>query len=92
MSKEEYIKRMKVHQESFETIHDDIINDTNAFIDSNPTVTMYDLNTIEGFTDHICKFGAWVQDRINGYPTVPGLKGYNKSISKKVRNALGYNL
>ena len=85
MKKETYIKRMKANEERFDKLWRKIVDDTNLYIEKNPDTTMYNLqNNVEKFSDHMCKSGAWIQDRING--KMPKDKG---SLTKKIRNALG---
>ena len=48
--------------------------------------------TFNKFVDDLCLSGAWIKDRINGHnPYVSG-KSYNKSVTKKIRKALGYTI
>lgn len=86
MKKETYIKRMKKHEERFDKLWGMIVEDTNRYIEKNPTRSMYSFsNNIEKFSDSMCKSGAWIVDRINDkYPRDRG------SLTKKIRKALGY--
>jgi hypothetical protein len=86
MRKETYIKKMKKHEERFDKLWGMIVEDTNRYIEKNPTRSMYYFsNNIEKFSDSMCKSGAWIADRINGkYPRDRG------SLTKKIRKALGY--
>ena len=85
MRKETYVKKMKANEERFEKLWRKMVDDTNLFIEKNPEATMYSLQSVEKFSDSMCKSGAWIQDRINGkYPRDRG------SLTKKIRKALGY--
>ncbi len=86
MRKTTYIKKMKKHEERFDKLWGMTVEDTNRYIDKNPTRSMYSFsNNIEKFSDSMCKSGAWIQDRING--KMPKDRG---SLTKKIRKALGY--
>ncbi len=86
MKKSTYVKKMKTHEEKFEKLWKKIVDDTNNYIDKNPKTAIYHFqNNVQMFSDHLCKSGAWIQDRINGkYPRDRG------SLTKKIRKALGY--
>ena len=86
MTKEQYIKKMKKHEESFDKVWRKIVDDTNTFIKDNPEISMYSFgNNVEKFSDGMCLSGAWIQDRING--KMPKDRG---SLTKKIRKALGF--
>ena len=90
MDKQEYLRRMKEHEDSFEALWMKIVGDTNEFIESNPkldTEKALEESSIEKMVDSICLSGAWIMDRLKGkYPNDRG------SLTKKVRKALGYTL
>ena len=86
MRKTTYIKKMKKHEERFDKLWGMIVEDTNLFLHKNPDTAIYHFqNNVEKFSDHLCKSGAWIQDRINGY-----IPSNRKSLTKKIRKALGY--
>ena len=85
MKPETYIKKMKAYEERFDKLWMKIVEDTNKYVAKNPEKTMYSLNSVENFSDYMCKSGAWIQDRINGKK--PKDRG---SLTKKIRKALGY--
>lgn len=90
-TKEDFIKRMKEHENEFDVLWQKIVLDTNDFVEKNPDINMYSLqNNVEKFVDQLCLSGAWVQDRIEGKTGVPGNDGYKGSLTKKIRKALGY--
>ena len=89
MKTEEFEKRMKQHRETFDNLWSEIVKDTNEFIEKNPHS---DLGSIERFTDDLCLSGAWVQDRLNGFSGLSHQPTYKKSLTKKIRKALGYTL
>ena len=90
MNKQEYLRRMKESEDSFEVLWMKIVNDTNEFIESNPkldTEKASKESSIEKMVDSIFLSGAWIMDRIKGkYPKD------SKSLTKKIRRALGYTL
>ena len=90
MDKQEYLRRMKEHEDSFEVLWMKIVEDTNEFIESNPkldTEKASEERSIEKMVDSICLSGAWIMDRLNGkHPNDRG------SLTKKIRRALGYTL
>ena len=90
MDKQEYLRRMKEHKDSFEALWMKIVEDTNEFIESNPkldTEKASEESSIEKMVDSICLSGALIMDRLKGkYPKDRG------SLTKKVRKALGYTL
>ena len=90
MDKQEYLKRMKEHEDSFNVLWMKIVEDTKEFIESNPkldTGKALEERSIKNMVDGICLSGAWIMDRLKGkYPNDRG------SLTKKVRRALGYTL
>ena len=89
MDKQEYLRRMKEHENSFDVLFMKIVEDTNNFIESNQldTKKASEESSIEKMVDGICLSGAWIMDRLKGkYPKDRG------SLTKKVRKALGYTL
>ena len=94
MKKSTYIRKMEGYDKKFSKLWDKIVTDTNAFIKDNPDTGWYSLqNTkVETMVDYLALSGAWIHDRINGKTGVVGLKNYRGSLSKKIRQALGYTL
>ena len=90
MDKQEYLRRMKEHENSFDLLWMKIVKDTNEFIESNPkldTKKASEESSTEKMVDSICLSGAWIMDRLKGkYPKDKG------SLTKKIRKALGYTL
>lgn len=86
MEKEKYIEKMKAHQETFDALWMEIVEDTNKYIEKNPEKSMYNFtNNVENFSDYLCTSGAWIVDRLNG--KMPKDRG---ALTKKIRKALGY--
>ena len=85
MDKQEYLRRMKEHEDSFDVLWMKIVDDTNEFIESNPkldTKKASEESRIEKMVS-----GAWIMDRLKGkYPKDKW------SLTKKIRRALGYTL
>jgi len=93
MTKEQYVEKMKHHEEEFDKMWDLIVEDTNVFVKDNPSIGMYSFsNNVEKFVDNLCLSGAWIHDRIENVIGFPGMKTYKRSLSKKIRKALGYTL
>ena len=92
MTKARYLKRMKQHEETFDRLWQKITFDTADFIRDNPEISMYSMSKLEKFIDNLCLSGAWVHDRINGYIGIYSHDTYRKSLTKKIRKALGYTL
>ena len=91
MKKETYIRRMEKHSKAFDKLWDKIVADTNNFIKSNSDTSCYLLDTkVTSLIDNLSLSGAWIQDRINGKSGVTGDKNYRGSLTKKIRQALGY--
>lgn len=56
---------------------------------------MYSLsNNVEKFVDNLCLSGAWIYDRIEKQSGAPHSLNpkYKRSLTKKIRKALGYTL
>ena len=90
MDKQEYLKRMKEHKDSFNVLWMKIVKDTNNFIESNhklDTEKSSEERSIENMVNSICLSGAWIVDRLNGKYT-----NDRGSLTKKIRKALGYTL
>jgi hypothetical protein len=86
MTAEEYCRRMKVHEETFDKLWMEIVKDTNSFLANDPKMAgNFSSNSIDKFTDQICLSGAWIQDRLNGYKF-----GHRRGLTKKIRRVLGY--
>ena len=90
MTTKKYQKRMEQHEKSFDKLWQKIVADTNEYTSKNPEKTMYQLTKIEKFCDQMCLSGAWIQDRINGYIGTIHSKTYRRSLTKKIRKALGF--
>ena len=94
MRKTTYIKKMKHHEEMFDKLWARIVRDTNQFVKDNPDIGMYTMQStpIEKFIDQLALSGAWIHDRIEKLSGVSGNSKYAKSLTKKIRKALGYTL
>ena len=91
MTQQEYIERMKAHENKFDELWQEIVKDTNNFVKENEEVSMYSFqNNVSKFVDQLSLSGAWVQDRINGKSGVYYNPKYRGSLTKKIRKALGY--
>jgi hypothetical protein len=90
MTTKKYQERLDQHEATFERLWQKIVADTNAFQSTKKERTWELDNQIEIFTDRICLTGAWVRDRLNGKIATIHNKDYKISLTKKIRNALGY--
>lgn len=92
MNKQEFLKELQNKYIEFEKIHYEIVDLVNEFLSNEEnqyTVdTNYDLRNVE----QLCFTYAWIIDRLNNRIGFVGGKGYNKSMSKKIRKALGYSI
>jgi hypothetical protein len=67
------------------------------FVDKYGIVSEYtlqgSLHNAEKLTDSLCLSGVWITDRLTGFCGAPSDSPvYRKSLTKKVRKALGYNI
>jgi hypothetical protein len=87
-------KRMLKHQQAFERIWPKIVKDVNDYKNQNPDQNFYSFENsgIETFIDSLCLSGAWIQDRLNNKSGLTHNPTYKKSLTRKIRNALGYSL
>ena len=95
MTKKAYAKRMAQHEATFDRLWGKMVDDTNDFIKKNPELTFRALNNdgycqLEHFRDNLCLSGAWIGDRIDGRVATVHSKSYKGSLTKKIRNSLGY--
>jgi len=91
-SEKGYLFAMQEHEKKFKNLWIDIVKDTNSFIKSNGPVDVSEnilfYNNIEKFADNLSLTGSWIIDRLRGINTLSD----KKSLSRKVRKALGYNI
>uniref|UniRef100_A0A6M3MCN3 Uncharacterized protein n=1 Tax=viral metagenome TaxID=1070528 RepID=A0A6M3MCN3_9ZZZZ len=89
--KEKLGKQLEKRRIQFYGLHGKIVVDINKYLDKEPGIHS-NIRQVEVLTDDICLFGAWITDRLEGKPGTPDIEGYDKSLSKKIRKALGYTL
>mgnify|MGYP005838781797 CR=1 FL=1 len=92
-TKKQLEKRLKELSQRFDReIHTNMVESVNSFLEHNETLNTYDVTSgvYEKFTDSVCLSGAWTADRLRGYVGTTHNSTYKKSLSKKIRNALGY--
>jgi len=89
-------KKLDIHLSKFYKLKAKIVKDVNEFKEKHPGITTYTLQQFQGpeqIVDEMALFAAWIDDRLNGYRGYPsGDKTYRKSLGKKIRKALGFNL
>jgi len=89
MTKKQYIKRLQQHDKSFSILWGKIVKDTNDYIKDNKH-NLGVFNEAEHLTDFICLSGAWIIDRLNNKIGTTHSKTYSRSLTKKIRKALGF--
>lgn len=88
-------RKLKKRNDQFEKVWMGIVVDINDHIDKYgvPSNQHADLGyDTEKLIDSLCLSGAWVQDRLTGKTGTTHSSTYKKSLTKKIRKALGYNL
>jgi len=84
-----YLKKMQKHDAAFSKLWMRMLDDTNAYVESNPESTGYkmtmDSNSPLDIAEHLIFNGVWILDRIEGLE-----KGDKKSLRYKVRKVIGY--
>ena len=92
MNKQEFLKELQNKYIEFKKIHYEIVDLVNEFLSNEENQyavdTNYDLRDVE----QLCFTYAWIVDRLNNRSSLVDGKGYNKSMSKKIRKALGYSV
>lgn len=94
MNKSEFETKMVEHEQKFDALWREIVETVNEFKKDNPDTGMYSMQStrIDRIIDTLCLSGAWIHDRIEGYMCTPHSSTYKKTLTKKVRKALGYTL
>ena len=95
MTKKEFAKKMTKHEQAFDNLWKKIIIDTNDFLKDNGNHYYFqtvNISTVDRFIDSLCLSGAWISDRLNGFDGTPDFGSYKKSLTKKIRKGLGYNI
>ncbi len=93
MTKEQYIQKMEKHSKTFLKVWDEIVKDTNSFIEDNPKENNYYYvrgSKVETLIESLSLSGAWIHDRLNGKIGIVSDKKYRGSLTKKIRKALGF--
>mgnify|MGYP005849973847 CR=1 FL=1 len=87
-------RKLKKRDQQFDRLWAKIVTDVNDYIDKHGQLSEYDVyyGTSEKLIDNLCLSGAWIQDRLLGKKGVTHSPTYKKSLTKKIRKALGYNL
>ena len=87
-------KRLKELEERFQKeIHINMVEAVNSYHNSNGDISKNDIlwsKEISGYTDSVCLSGAWLKDRLMGYTGTHHHPTYGKTLTKKIRRALGY--
>lgn len=85
---------LKKARKSNEIIFYAIVKQVNAYLAKNKSLTDTQIfNTeIEKITEDYILSGAWITDQLRGYTAITHHHTYKKTLTKKVRKALGYNL
>lgn len=94
MTKNELISRMNKHENEFDILWLEIVNDINQYLEDNPEENNFYpflCTQIDKFIDSLCLSGAWIHDKLNRKEGLPCSTGYKGSKTQKIRKALGYN-
>lgn len=92
MTTKKYLQRMKQHEATFNRLWEKVVKDTNEFLETNQERGWEVDNKVEGMCDSLCLSGAWVKDRLDGKSGLPSNDTYKRSLTKRIRKALGYTL
>ena len=95
MTKQELEKRFEeIFKVYTEQVHQEIVNAVNDYRESNNIQEGEGISPLflDKFYDYLCLDGAWIYDRLSGYQGFVDSPTYKKSMAKKIRKALGYNL
>lgn len=97
MTKREIAKRslerkLKKRNLQFDRVWQGIVTDVNHYLEKNEPIG--DIGEfkreVETLVDDLCLSGAWVNDRLTGESPSSIRRSYSKSLTKKIRKALGY--
>ena len=84
-----YLTKMQKHDITFTKVWKRMLQDTNTYIESNPTKTGYHMSGDENnpldIAEHLIFNGIWIIDRIEGLQIDD-----KKSLRYKIRKVLGY--
>ena len=92
IKKSDFEKKMKLRKSQFKKLRMKIVNDVNDFLEDEENQKIGTDNLIEAqdIIKDLIFAGSWVSDRLDDYTGVVGSDTYKKSLTKKIRKALGY--
>jgi len=95
-TKKQLNKRLVFLSESFDkNIRPKIVEAVNEYLEHNEPMSKNEIiwnESVEKITDNLCLFGAWITDRLQGKYGFTSHPTYPKSLSRKIRKALGFNV
>lgn len=92
MNKQQFLKRLNKKIDKFEKLHYEMVALVRDFTSDEENINTIDCAYELKNLDQFCFTYAWIYDRLQGKSGLYGGKGYNKSMTKKVRKAMGYTV
>ncbi len=89
-NKDEILKELNNIREKFSILHLETVNIINDDIKDLENKGNEIERCIENIVDDFCLFGAWIHDRSKGLSGLTHSTDYKKTLTKKIRKALGY--
>lgn len=92
MNKQQFLNKLNKKMNKFEKLHYEFVDLVNKYISNEENINTIDCAYELKNLDQFCFTYAWIYDRLQGKSGLYGGKGYNKSMTKKVRKAMGYTV
>ena len=95
MNKDEFLKEVSNLMEKFyNEVHAPLVKVVNEYKENEDSKTYYDLCYEQCIKrlDDMALLTAWVIDHLDNKEGFVGSRTYNKSLTKKIRKALGFNM
>lgn len=92
MNKQQFLNKLNKKINKFEKLHYEIVALIREFTFDKENINTIDCAYELRNLDKFCFTYAWIIDQLNGNSGIVGGKGYNKSMSKKIRKAMGYTV
>ncbi len=90
-TQEQLIKRLKELENTMDNMFwSKAVIAVNQYIKHNPQGLNPDNNYISRLSDTLCTNGAWIYDRVQGKTATIHNADYKNSLTKKIREALGF--
>lgn len=88
-------KRLKQLSDRYDKeIHTNMVEAVNSYLQHNPPMSDNQITwgVYHKVTDNICLSASWMIDRLRGYYGHTHSNTYRKTLTKKIRKALGYTI